>query len=589
MFRVSVVPVGQFRKLLTFLRVLAFLRVITVPIGKREQRVLVLYLPQTMGLSEKYQKNRLRHSHCADTRNVPAVQCPPTTMRFSLWLFLILAFSVGMCCALAIRYFYFEATPVAVRTFEPTTKILVAKRTIPNGVEITADFVVFQEVPISEVPKGSLISFAQVYRRQPAYPIPAGCPVCEDLLLPQAATTVQTAFIPTGNQIVALDVVHVRHGDKVFLPKKPLSTVLSADQYIDIRVVPPESQGQLAEKKNALLRTFGSQDIRNSGELILEKVPIYRIQRQIVADHTGLIKDSLELMLGKSEAARLATAAKRGQIRILVYQGETNNTTDSPFGVADSSVPLPDTLVLEQSWSLDTPYTQEHFLPIPAERELAVPGEHSPRVAPEPVASASVPALTMLPFLGAEEVSPNLNQQPESPAASNAPELFAKEMDIIRNDGNEGMVAFGTVPFRNIASESLPIVERTPVTEKLPFQTNTSKQETFIRSHSTDLQEMTMGVPRVTSRLQFLPLGGIAPVKEYSQAMTWQAEPEILPLVMPSATPVPMALQGMPEYSPFDRRIYTVLPVDDPDSRPNEELPAPQRLLRSSDAGTQTK
>ena len=547
------------------------------------------------------------------------------TMRWSLWLFLILAFSTGMCCALSIRFFYFEAPPVIAQTTEPTTKILFAKRMIPSGIEITAEFVVFQDVPVSEVPSGSLTSFAQVHRRQPAGSIPAGYPIFEDLLLPQAATSQQTAFVPTGSQLVTLDVVHLRQGDKVFVPKEPLSTLLSTNQRIDIRVVPPEAQGRLAEKKQELLRTLGTQDMRNSGELLLENVPIHRIQRKFVADDAGSARDALELMLEKSEADRLTAAARKGQIRIFVRQDATpqpqraeidsivaepfSGVAASPTTVSDpfvpktppSNTPPPDSQPLAQPWTLDIPPRSSA---LPEAFGAVPPVEQVQRIAPTPpdiadLVSPPTPAKAMWSLARVDALSQDFDQQ--------SLELVAEEIDAIRNEGSvsfghsESVIAFGPVPFRTVTPESPPVVEFPQTATEFPLLTNATGQETFVPAQQSlhDHTELTMGTPRSTHTIEFLSPGGGAPVRTYPQAMPqtmiWQVEPAVgtqlvMPTVMPSAIPLPQAIsEKIPEYTPFERRIYTVLPVEEFGRSPNEELLAPQRLPRSSDPGTQTQ
>jgi len=531
-------------------------------------------------------------------------------MRLSLWLILVFAFSVGMCCAFSVRFFYFEAMPVAVQTSEPTTKILVAKRMIPSGIEITADFVAFLDVPLSEVPTGSLTSFAQVYRRQPAYPIPADCPICEELLFPQTATVAETAFVPIGSRVVTFDVVHVRQGSRVLPPKEPLSRVLGADQRIDIRIIPPEAQGRLAEKKNEVIRTFGTQDVRNSGELVLENVPIHRIQRQSATDRAGLARDSLELMLDTNEVARLTVAAKRGQIRILVRQDERTALqpveTENAFETIDSSEQtLFDSLLHEQSLSLDIPLAQELFLPVQTETDSVAPVEHVQKVAPEPTDNAFDPiapdnlATALLPpvetDIQKEEISQPVDQTDKQlgkqlhssfvplPVESSVEE----ETALIRNDG---MIAFGTSSFRIVAQEQFIAVERVPTSTPSPSpvdESGTLEHTQPVRTHS----EAVLG-PQRSSTVQFRSPGNFDSVRKDSQEPTGQGESAVMPPV-PSAVvstiPQPVTMQERaPRYSPFERRIYTVLPGDHNKSL-GEELQAPQRLLRSSDLGTQTR
>jgi len=565
-------------------------------------------------------------------------------MRLSLWFILILAFSVGMCCAFAVRFLYFEAMPVVAQVSEPTTKILVATRTIPSGIEITADFVAFQAVPISEVPPGVFTCFAQVYLRQPAFPIPVGCPICEDLLLPRATITPQTAFVPTGNQIVALDITHVRQGNRVFLPREPLSAVLSDDQRIDIRVVPPEAQGRLAEKRNEVLRTFAAQDIRNSGELILENVPIHKIQRQSVANHAGSVRDALELMLDKNDAARLTAAARRGQLRIFVRQDEVSPLQLSDiFDIADSacadsacsdsadasvqtlpdslpsdSLPL-DSVSLVQSLSLDIPNT-EHSSPTTelgsatqleslVEPPAETPVEHVQRIAPVPADVVDpvllyTPAVAILPLANVED---NLQEeyaqeghaqnveQPSDSLAIFAPlESPIREVDFIRNDG---MIVFG-MSFRSVDSASIDPATDTTV-EQTPTQVSPLMDEPGQGALARPSLELAIGSPRITNTIQFLPPGSIppgsiiVPVKEDSQEqermLQVEAESAIMPImspIMPSAMPILITTQDrtparVPGYSPFERRIYTVLPEGE-----EWKLQAPQQLTRGSDSGT---
>ena len=525
-------------------------------------------------------------------------------MRLSLWLILIVAFSVGMCCALSIRFFYFEATPSVAQIPEPTTKILFAKQTIPGGVEITADFVIFQEVPLSEVPPGALNSFAQVHRRQPALAIPAGYPIFEDLLLLPTTNTAENAFIPTGHQIVTLDVVQIRQGDKVSSPKEPLSAMLSADQRIDIRVVPPEIHGRLAEKRIELLRTYGSQDMRNSGELVLKNIPIHRIQRKSGADFSGSIREALELILEKNEADRLAAATKKGQIRIVVYHDQDNQL--QPTKVAELPAPLlPAPLPLTQSMSPDTPFA-EHSPSILAESESVVPAERNQSATPapadfvEPVVSL-VQTSSQLSLADEDNHVQHIDGQSANPSISAssisavpltpaAPELSIEKKDTIRN---ESMIAFGTAPFRTDSLEQPSVSEDVPMPSRL-LSSDLPKREATVASHSTaplsatpPLSEVVMGFPRISQTIQFLPPGSNVREKELPPPV----EPVVMPPIMPSALPTPtptVVQEKVPAYSPFERRTYTVLPEDFGKSS-GEELQTPQRLLKSSGAGSQTK
>ena len=492
-------------------------------------------------------------------------------MRPSLWLILILAFSVGMGCALVIRALHFEAPVVAKQNDEPKTKILVATRTIPDGVEITADFVAFQEVPLSEVPLVALSSFTQVYRRQSAYPIPADCPICEDLLLPPIDATSSAAFIPAGSQLVSLDIVHIRQGDKVFPPREPISTILEAGQRIDIRIVPRnEGHGRLAEMKNEVLRNYAAQDPRNSGELLLANVPIHEIQRRSVIDHTSSLHDSLILMLDKNAAAKLMAAAKKGQIRILAHQNEQT----SPQSIEVETI----IKVAEQGQPQDTPLD----IPVTLEQPSLVPAESAPIMALEHVQKDA-------PMPDADCVHPDVAGGPHSLDRLGSPPVFTSsehgdvEKVLIRNESSTA--SFGASP--RIISSDRP-AEETSVLTGLP-QTNVPEREALTHP----LSETIMGTPRGNQAIKFLPPGTVASVTEYLPAMASRSESvvtlpttippaatlPVMPLIVPPPNMLPIRTDVPPGYTPFERRIYTVQPSEGWDDL--DGVPTPPRLMKS--------
>jgi hypothetical protein len=408
---------------------------------------------------------------------------------------------------------------------------------------------------------------------------------------------------------VTFDVVRVRQGDKIFSPREPLSTLFSTDQRIDIRIIPHEGQGRLAARKNEVLRTFASQGFRNNGELILENVPIQRIQRQSVASHTGSIRDSLTLMLDKSEEARLMAASKKGQIRLLVHQDERTVPQPEPEAVenvceiAEQTPILSVSLPVEQPLLPDIPLALEQSLLIPMESAPIVPMEIVQQTAPAPVpvafdtfdsalppapAPVAVPDFALLPITRENEIPQNLDrldqQQSDSPVIVTSPELVGGEMMVpIRNDA---MVSFGTSPLRTLSSEHHVDQNQNPMLTQFSSPTN-SESGPNVLSHP--YSETILVTPRVNHAIQFLTPRNVTSANEYLQEMTKQTESVVMPPVLPSVTLSPTITQEkVPGYSPFERRIYTVLPNEDLDENSKEELPTP-RLLKSSDTGTQMK
>jgi Flp pilus assembly protein CpaB len=543
-------------------------------------------------------------------------------VRLSLWFILIFAFSLGMCCAISIRTFYFEKKPavgVQKTTTGATTKILIAKRTIPDGVGITADFLYFQEVPVSEVPVGALSNFNQVFRRQPTIPIPEGYPICEDLLLSPAETAARATYMPTGSQFVTLDVVNIQQGNKTFAPKESLSKVLSAEQRIDVRVIPRDDvQGKFAEMKNALLRSIVAHDFRSTGDIVLENVPIHEFQKRPVVDSTGLSKESLVLALDKSEAARLAAAAKKGRIRIVVHQSREaepppfEQPVDVPeqvIEVAEQPPTLLVTLPPEQPLPLDIALPEETVVqePIgqePTELTATVSENNTQKTAsvPEDIVDAVLPTAPM-PEIAIFSTVHETNALP-SPSGETHPPSFpvfaereAKERIPIRND----------VPLVSLDSGTPSLAKQTP-TEQSPAEQSPAEQspkvaDSFPVGGEPGQEALarpfpeTMWRPRVSQSIQFIAPGNVVPAREHPREPVSQAagipavlppvNPPVLPpaqlSVTPSLVPAPTITlpekTGVPGYSPWERRsIYTVLPNDVPDNSSTGKLPPPARL-----------
>jgi Flp pilus assembly protein CpaB len=254
-------------------------------------------------------------------------------MRTVSWLFLILSFALGIGCAFIVRHYMFEAKPVQVVARQPVIKILVAKQTILQGAEITAEAITFVEVPITELPTAAITNFSQVYRRRSAYPISIGCPICEDLLQPYQEKNSETEkYVPAGMQIVSLEIEQILLNDKVVEPSLPIADRLLPDQRIDIRMFPREkSQGEFSERKNQLLKTYMlKNEVAEMGELLLENIEIHQIQRQFSSNNKQQQIQILTLVLEKDEAVQLTSAARKGRLRIVPHR-QPNQTETSPI------------------------------------------------------------------------------------------------------------------------------------------------------------------------------------------------------------------------------------------------------------------
>ena len=535
-------------------------------------------------------------------------------MRLSLWFGLFVAFSLGMCVALFMRVHFFTAEPVVVQEPGPTTQILVSTRTIPVGTEITAEFVAFEEVAITEVPPSALACFKQAFRRQPAFPIPAGCPICEDLLLPARSNSLQATFVPVGSQFVTLDVTHVRQGHDVFSPDETLSGLLAPDQRVDIRVVPrDETPGRLAAIRNQVLQTFSRYDTRNSGELLLENVPIHRIQQRPGADHSGAAPDSLVLMLDQNEAARLANAARRGQIRVLVNQDTRTAPLPIEFGDIFEVAQQPQTQPIQSPPPAPLPeaVTAEQPSPSDMEQPSTISAEPIPVAyyetegVPMPVEVLpsdflSDPFLASYPFqdivVKVSQISENLPSNSKSFALPvledeqicvadvGAAVVDIAIVDAADNDGT--MVSFGLprlAPLEPTAEE---------ISEDLAL---TADNESADESLPLVASEVALGSPRITQSIQFIAPGSAAPRRVETVAT---ASPVAVPTTVASFTMLPMTPQMLPmtpqmmpmpqqmlppvvqervaSYSPFERRAFTV-PANDGDG-----ILSPPSLLQRS-------
>lgn len=280
-------------------------------------------------------------------------------MRVRSWLLLLVAFATGITSAFVVAYYTFDAKPVQVVDKGPTVKILVAKNEIGTGAEIAAQDVMFQDVPIPELPSAALTNFSQVYRRRPAFPIPAGCPLCEDLLIPRDRDESQEVkYLPAGSRIVSLELERVQLGESVGELAIPISNFLAVGDRIDIRVVPHEGpKGEFIERKAQVLKAFSSQtEAEKEGKLILTNIEIHQLLSRNPETGGGKQIQKLSLLLENTQADKLTAAARKGRLRVIPHSveqaakraatprdGSAVSNDDQPYSDLQSSDSLDET------------------------------------------------------------------------------------------------------------------------------------------------------------------------------------------------------------------------------------------------------
>ncbi len=245
------------------------------------------------------------------------------TMRTRFWIFLFCSFLFGLAGAFATAFYTFDAKPIKVYDPGPTVKILVTKRAIPSGAEVTAEAIAFEDAPVAELPEKVLTDFNQVYRRRAALPIPAGYPLCEDFLLAQNnRESADHRYLPTGSQLVSLEIEKLRQGtaasETSSAVRVSISELLSPEQKIAIRAIPRNTaQGIFARKRDQLLRTHGTMaQSQEDGELILENIAIHRIEGK-TSTGNGPQVQTLSLILKDEEVEKLMAAARTSRLRVV--------------------------------------------------------------------------------------------------------------------------------------------------------------------------------------------------------------------------------------------------------------------------------
>ena len=247
-------------------------------------------------------------------------------MRTSGWVLLLLSFVIGIITARSIAYFFLSTKPVEVVQQRPTIKILVAQKEIPLGTEITAEYVVFKDVPVDEIPEQAIADFMQVYRRKPAYPLIKDCPICEDLLLQRSAAGNTAEYFPAGSQIVSLEIGNLRVGNSVVEADKPLTQFITAGAKVDIHCVPKQAEtGEFVRMKNLVLDKYYSMDNTETGsedrKIVLRNVAVHQVNAKEVVSGGRKIQ-SISLLLENGQAEKLAAASREGRLRVIPHQIE---------------------------------------------------------------------------------------------------------------------------------------------------------------------------------------------------------------------------------------------------------------------------
>ncbi|MGL4594783.1 MAG: Flp pilus assembly protein CpaB, partial [Thermoguttaceae bacterium] len=288
-------------------------------------------------------------------------------MRVGFWILLMISFAFGLCCAFAVRFALDELPSSQIAVSSPTVRILVAKRAIALGTEIMAEDVAFETISVLEVPNESIADFQDVYKRRSAYSIPAGYPVCADMLIPEIGDDNQAKFIPVGTQIVALEVEHIQVGDAISEIEISLADLLKKGSCIDIYSVPQQNtKGELVEKRNLLLRSFQPKyqgSTLTAGELVLQKIQIHRVVCGNEVNSSGVKKQTLSLLLDTIQAEQLNSAAKRGCLQVVLHPIENDSEiasqkTNEPIV---SDVPKSSVAVIEKKVSFSDSQIQTNL------------------------------------------------------------------------------------------------------------------------------------------------------------------------------------------------------------------------------------
>ncbi len=234
-------------------------------------------------------------------------------MRFFSIILLVSSFVLGIVSALSLAHYTIDAKPLAIAETGPTIKILTAKNSIPKGALIGAADILYTEITVAELPKEAVTDFLQVNKRQAAYDISVGCPLCEDLLVPKMPADSEARFIKPGLHRVALEIDVIQPNQKNALPAHIVSQFLQPGKRIDVYCLPKdEPQGEWARKKMAVLAQKATKNWEaEAGPPLLENVEIAAVQ-----NHVGATKNTLSLILEKEELSRLETAAKTGRLRV---------------------------------------------------------------------------------------------------------------------------------------------------------------------------------------------------------------------------------------------------------------------------------
>jgi hypothetical protein len=267
------------------------------------------------------------------------------------------------------------------------------------------------------------------------------------------------------------------------------------------------------------------------------------------------------LMLDWSEAAKLTSAAKKGQLRILVRR-ETEKV-ESVFDLATTPAEPP---VLPIVLPVEFPLPEEIVMPLVSEASLAIPSETALVAAPAP------PAPPTADNYGAMLPSVPMPPQPESPN---------EERVAIRNEISTQ--SFGQSQLRNISDRP---AEHQPALIRLASPSDEPGQKALERPYTE-----FVATPRTTQTIQFLPPSKTLPVREYPKETVSRIEAAVIapslqvplvtppvlsaPIFVPERVQVPVQVQG---YTPFERRIYVAQPQENWDMSSGDELLPPSLL-----------
>ena len=256
-------------------------------------------------------------------------------MHYKSMGLLILALFCGIVCSMAVKQIFIAPSKSnqPLDATVPQVQILIAKKDLVAGTELTPQNVRFAAYPENKAPKDAIMRYAGIEKRRVVRSVAKNEPISLfDLEIESEIKESDTLFVPPGHVVVPVRIEGVTSGigfGDIYRFLKLEKLLLPGDKVV-LSTVQEEAAADGANKSGSPLKLVL--------KTLVDGADIYKITTETTPSAGGSLKKTsvISVLLNRENAEQVKNAAKDGKLRLTLMEKkapESGQMALSPGGL----------------------------------------------------------------------------------------------------------------------------------------------------------------------------------------------------------------------------------------------------------------